>query len=85
MHASAVGKYEGPPCKACTDRQFVGVCTHRPISQAYRDKISRRMKEVWASRAMQKALKKSAAGLKDLEPGLRATFGPFKGHLSSGK
>lgn len=54
MHQSAVGKYEGPPCKMCTDRQFVGVCTHRPISQAYRDKISGRMKEVWENRRNRK-------------------------------
>lgn len=54
MHQSAVGKYGGPPCKMCTDRQFVGVCTHRPISQAYRDKISGRMKEVWENRRNRK-------------------------------
>lgn len=52
------------------------------VTKEYREKISRRMKEVWAARRMKKALEQSAAGLKDLEPGLRATFGPWKGHLS---
>ncbi len=56
MHADAVGKYEGPPCKMCTNRMFIGVCTHRPISQAYRDRISGRMKEVWAKRRKGKDL-----------------------------
>lgn len=31
---------------------------------------------------IREALAHSAKGVKDLEPGLRATFGPFKGFLS---
>jgi len=29
MHMDDVNKYEGPPCKLCTDSMFVGTCTHR--------------------------------------------------------
>lgn len=50
MHSGAVGKYDGPPCDLCRTSHFVGVCTHRPISKAYREKISQRMKEVWSER-----------------------------------
>lgn len=57
MHVDAIGKYEGPPCRLCTVRRFVGVCIHRPISKAYRDKISNRMKEVWAERRKRNAQK----------------------------
>jgi hypothetical protein len=39
-------------------------------------------KKPLTKREIEAALAKSAAGVKDLDPGLRATFGPWKGRLS---